>query len=281
MNFTTCMAIKIFEFKSEWIIDSVKDSVESINNAIVNAMRILTLNPAENEVMWGYVDATKSVCMAFAISLIGLFWFVNFLASTINLEMNRISVEFVAKHLFRLLFAKAVVQYAPDFCVYIFNICANFISNLGVATLNFEGIDYSELKRSLDEQGFVEKFVQFIQLWIPGLIMKITGIILNVICYGRIIQICLYTIISPIPLSTLAGESHYSIAKGFIREYANTVLQGAIIILSFGLYKGCLGWFFNPTITNNNSVWELATATLILLFLIIKSGSYVKAFFSR
>ena len=33
MNFTTCMAIKIFEFKSEWIIDSVKDSVESINNA--------------------------------------------------------------------------------------------------------------------------------------------------------------------------------------------------------------------------------------------------------
>lgn len=273
------LALKPFDFQSEWIIDSIKDSIQTINTSIEEAMRILTMNPADNSSLWGYVNTTKSVCVAFGVALIALFWFMHFLTSTINLEINRITVEFVMKHLLRLAFAKAVVQYAPDLCIYIFNICADFINDLGGAAVAFEGIDYTQLENNLNGMGFTAKFVQFIQLWVPGLVITCASIILKVIVYTRTIEICLLTIISPLPLSSLSGDTHYHIAKGFLKEYASSVLKGACIIISFGLYKACLGWFFNPTITNSSGVWELTTATVILVCMVLKSGNYVKSFF--
>lgn len=275
----TILAMSFFEFKSEWIINSLKDSIDTINTAIVEAIRILTMNPADNPALWGYVNTTKSVCVAFGMALIALFWFMNFLTSTIDLEMSRITPEFVMKHLLRLAFAKAVVQYAPDICVYIFNICADLIDSLGSVSVAFNDIDYTQLKNNLDEMGFTAKFIQFIQLWVPSIIVTCASAILKVIVYARTIEICLLTIISPLPLSTVSGDSHYHIAKGFLKEYTSCLLKGACIILSFGLFKACIGWFFNPTLTSTSGVWELATATLILIFLIIKSGNYVKAFF--
>ena len=272
-------AAKLFEFKSEWIINSIKDAIDTINTSINEAVRILAMNPADNSALWGYVNTTKSVCIAFGMALIALFWFMNFLTSTINLEASRITPEFVMKHLLRLAFAKAVVQYGPDLCIYIFNICADFIDSLGSTSVAFQGINYIQLEKNLDAMGFWAKFIQFIQLWIPGLIITIASIVLRVIVYTRTIEICLLTIISPLPLSSLSGDTHYHIAKGFLKEYASSVLKGACVILSFGLYKACLGWFFNPTITNSSGVWELATATIILICMVLKSGNYVKSFF--
>ena len=46
----------------------------------------------------------------------------------------------------------------------------------------------------------------------------IASIVLRVIVYTRTIEICLLTIISPLPLSSLSGDTHYHIAKGFLKE---------------------------------------------------------------
>lgn len=42
----------------------------------------------------------------------------------------------------------------------------------------------------------------------------------------------LYTAISPIPLSTFAGEPTQNVGKSFLKSYAGVCLEGAIIVLA-------------------------------------------------
>lgn len=50
--------------------------------------------------------------------------------------------------------------------------------------------------------------------------------------YGRFFKIYLYTALSPIPLSTFAGQPTQSVGKSFIRAYSSICLEGVAVILS-------------------------------------------------
>ena len=57
--------------------------------------------------------------------------------------------------------------------------------------------------------------------------------VINLILIGRLFEIIVYTVISPIPLATFAGESWHDSAKAFIKSYAAVCLQGLVVIVMF------------------------------------------------
>ena len=56
---------------------------------------------------------------------------------------------------------------------------------------------------------------------------------INLILIGRLFEIVIYTVISPIPLSTFAGEGWHDTAKAFVKSYAAVCLQGIVIVVMF------------------------------------------------
>ena len=48
----------------------------------------------------------------------------------------------------------------------------------------------------------------------------------------KVFKLYLYTAISPIPLSTFAGEPTQQVGKSFIKSYCAVCLEGAIIVLA-------------------------------------------------
>ena len=50
--------------------------------------------------------------------------------------------------------------------------------------------------------------------------------------YGRFFKLYMYTAISPVPLSTFAGEPTQNVGKSFLKSYAAVCLEGAIIVLA-------------------------------------------------
>lgn len=64
--------------------------------------------------------------------------------------------------------------------------------------------------------------------------------VINLILIGRLFEIIVYTVISPIPLATFAAEAALSLlntgidsAKAFIKSYAAVCLQGLVVIVMF------------------------------------------------
>lgn len=100
--------------------------------------------------------------------------------------------------------------------------------------------------------------------------------------YGRFFKLYIYTAISPIPLSSIAGEPTQQVGKQFIKSYISVCMEGAIIVLAciiFSLFAS------SPPAVDTNApavtqVWsyigELVFNMLVLVGTIKMSDRVVK-----
>jgi hypothetical protein len=105
-------------------------------------------------------------------------------------------------------------------------------------------------------------------------IMFIVGIAITVIVYGRMIEIYLYTALSPIPMAGLVSDNTRSTALNFIKSYAAVCLQGVVIIVCVALYSGLLK---SATIDSGETgLVTICMYSCVLLLILVKSGSWAK-----
>ncbi len=73
--------------------------------------------------------------------------------------------------------------------------------------------------------------------------MKIIAYYIFIVVIGRTFELCVYTILAPIPLCGFASEITHDTAKNFIRNYIAVILQMAIIATMFAVYTSLTGFF--------------------------------------
>lgn len=276
-------AAKIFEFDSEKMIEQVEGVLKSIDNTLETSLNILTQDPQTMPEMWNLVNSCGNVCKNIGLSLLVLFFLVGFVFKVTELDWRNISIDFFVRELIKLILAKALVEMSIDLCIMIFNFGAYFMDNLvtgGINGVTFGSLDLTNMKTTFEEMGFFEQMWFKIELLTPSLVMRVCNVFIQVICYGRILQICLMTIISPIPLSTVAGEMHKHTALHFCKEYVGVVCQGAIILILIALYKGAVSWLMSGVgeISSITNIWKLVTVTLVLASGVLGSSKLGKMF---
>ena len=89
----------------------------------------------------------------------------------------------------------------------------------------------SEIVTAVEDCGFFESIPLWAVTLIGGLFVTVLSFIMIMTVYGRFFKLYLYTAISPVPLSTFAGEPTQSVGVSFIKSYAAVCLEGAIIVL--------------------------------------------------
>lgn len=278
------VGLKLFEFDSEKVVERIKDILVSIDNTLVKAVEILSQNPQEMTELWRLVEKCSRVCMNIALSLMVLFWLVSFIFKLTEMDWKSTSIDFFVREIIKLILAKAVIEMSMDLCIVVFNWGGVFMSSLVNTGLTssavFSNLDLSAIKTTFEGLSFFEQMWFKVELLTPMLIMQLCNLVIEVICYGRVLQICLMTIIAPIPLSTIAGERHKHTALNFIKEYTGVVLQGAVIVLILGIYKGSLGWIIGSigAIGSWTAIWKLVMVTIVLVFSIIMSSKLAKMF---
>lgn len=67
--------------------------------------------------------------------------------------------------------------------------------------------------------------------------MKIIAYYIIVVVIGRTFELCVYTLLAPLPLSTLASEVASDTAKNFIRNYIACGIQVTVIAAFFSVYS--------------------------------------------
>lgn len=272
----------LFKMDPEKTVQAVKNSLSSIDSVIDKLVQVLSQD-ITTQGIWTVVQTAVEVSTAIAMVLVVLFWLVSFLNEILERDWRNLSLAWYFRKICCLIFAETLINSAPDIIIMIYNFTAwamqQYNINLGASNL-FNSIDFTSFKESLDGLGFCEHLWLRVEIYIPSTLMRIASAIIQITVWFRILQICMLTIISPIPFSTFVNERH-SCVFAFIKEAVAICGQAVIMILACELYKGMVVQIVGNTVTDVGSIWQLCVATLVLLVTIMGSQKLAGLFLGR
>ena len=115
----------------------------------------------------------------------------------------------------------------------------------------------------------------FAQSMIIGLTMKVIGIIIFVIVYGRMVEIYLMTGLAPIPFATFANREQSQIGQNYLRSLFALGFQGFLIMICVAIYAVLVQ---SVAVADPiNAIWGLIGYTVLLCFTLFKTGSLAKS----
>ena len=146
-------------------------------------------------------------------------------------EMRR--PEQAVKMFVRIAIAKGLVTYGMDLMLSLLEIAQGMLSTV-VASAG-AAMAGSTLPTSIEaavEDSSILPSIGILAVALIGmLVIIVLSFILVITVYGRLFRLYLYTAISPIPLSTFAGEPTQQIGVAFLKSYAAVCLEGVVIAL--------------------------------------------------
>ena len=218
------------------IIDNLENALQTWNEKLAEIWLLLTqsIENFKGGGIWEVIVKIHGALLAIGLALLVLFFVFGVVKSCTNLtEIKR--PEHALKLFLRFAIASGLVVYGMDFMLAVFEIIqgiTNTIMNtvgIGMAT---ETVLPQEIIDAVHDCGFLESIPLWAVTLLGGLFITILSFIMILTVYGRFFKLYMYTAISPIPLSTSAGETTQNISVTFMKSYAGVCLEGAIIVLA-------------------------------------------------
>lgn len=220
---------------NQWVIDNLKNSLGTWNDKLGEIWFLITQTPQDfkDGTIWRAIQTIHGSIQAIGLGLLVLFFVVGVIKTCTNFsELKR--PEHALRLFIRFVIAKGLVTYGLDLMLSIFKICQGLINTI-IETAGIGNIAKSTLPNEIITAIEACSFFESIPLWIITLIGSLFILVLSFIMiltvYGRFFKLYLYTAMSPIPLSTFAGEPTQNIGASFLKSYTAVCIEGAIIVL--------------------------------------------------
>jgi hypothetical protein len=167
-----------------------------------------------------------------------------------------------------------------DIVLSIFDIAQHVVnqSALGIGYLGL-GSDMmmSSIEAQLQTMGVGELFGLLLETQIIKLCMSIMSIIIFIVAWGRMLEIYITISVAPIPLSTLANRELGQIGQNYLKSLFALAFQGFLIMVCVAIYAVLL---YMMTFTGlQGAMWGIAGYTVLLCFMLFKTGSISKSIF--
>jgi membrane protein len=276
--------MKLFDLSVDGVLSDISEALSSIDTVMNDMVNVLSQDIiTQNVGTWQMVNKAVQISQTIALVIVVAYWLIGFINEITDMDWRNLSMWWYFRKIIQLILAKALIDIAPDLCIAIYNFVGWALKeygNIGTTSSIFSSIDLQGIKEMAKDMNFVDKVFFKIDMLIPKFAIWICGIIIQVMAYARILQICLMTIISPISLASIVNGRN-SGAFNFIKEYVSVVSQAVIMLLSFIIYRGVVQSIITGQITGWNSVWKIVVATVTLTFTISSSQKLAKMFLGR
>lgn len=211
----------------------------------------------------------QNVMFPIGFSLLSLFFIIGYTKRAAMFKMT--NFEQVLKVLLQLLFAKMIMENSLGILQWIFYSVSDLIDKVALYTSNTgDLIDFTKSKSEWMAMSYWEFVKMTNRFWPLEIGMMISKMFASVICYGRIIEVYIFTAISPIPLATIASEEYSHIGKRFFQHYVSVCLQGLVIIIILKLFAPLVGAI---TTGLEIDVWGVMALSFTLIYLLTKAGN--------
>ena len=135
------------------------------------------------------------------------------------------------------------------------------------------------LEATLETMGIGSLLGLFMQSLLIHVTMWALNIIIFVIVYGRMLEIYMMTSLAPIPVATLANREVGSMGQNYLKSLFAVGFQGLLILLCVGIYA-VLVQSIATTGDPVGTIWSCVGYTVLLAFMLFKTGSIAKSIFS-
>ena len=184
--------------------------------------------------IWTVMQSVHGALQAIGYALLVLFFVVG-VVKTCGSFAEVKKPEHAVKLFVRFAIAKGVVTHGMELMLGLLSIVQGIISSI----MNAAGFGTPQavtmpqtMVDIIEDMGFFESIPVWAVTLIGSLIVWILSFIMILSVYGRFFKLYMYTAISPIPLSSFAGEPSQNIGKSFLKSYAAVLLEGAVIVLA-------------------------------------------------
>lgn len=277
--------------------DAIKDLVESLlKNAMTSfdTMANDACNVLQGGVsggLWSTVSGLTSVFTPFCNIIIGICILLEL--ANIASKVDLIKWEHGLKCGVKICLAKVCIEIAPTFLKACYNQCVLFISALGMSgTVSLSGTVTPLIDTALNE---VTSLGGAIGLLCSTLILimgiKICGLLVMVMAYGRVFEILVYLMISPIPVAFACyNEGHDGIARitmKFIKGFIAVCLSGVMMYMCICIFGTIVSTAFTTLVAGSvgastgsalvsDLCYDMILFTIVLVMAVAKCGGWAK-----
>ncbi len=134
------------------------------------------------------------------------------------------------------------------------------------------------LETTLEDMDIGPLLGLFMQSLLLSIAMNILGVVIFVICYGRMLEIYMMTSLAPIPVATLSNRELGSAGQNYLKSLFAVGFQGVLILVCVAIYAVLLQSI--PTSGDPiGAVWITLGYSVLLCYMLFKTGSIAKSIF--
>ena len=219
-----------------WVVQNLQNAIETWNEKLAEIWTLLTQSPQafKGGTVWSVILNIHGTLQAIGYALLVLF-FVTGIVKTCTSWEDVKRPEKALKLFLRFAIAKGIITYGMDLLLALLDVIQGVISKIMTAsglTTSSSTVLPQSIIDAIEDCGFWESIPLWAVTLIGGLFITVLSFLMILTVYGRFFKIYMYTAISPIPLSTFAGEPTQNIGKQYLKSYCAVLLEGAIIVLA-------------------------------------------------
>lgn len=198
-------------------------------------------------------------------------------------NMHDIDTFMFFKWVFKTFAAVLIVTNTWNIVMGIFNMAQHVVNQSAGVIISQTSIDITSTVADLETRLAELSIGGLLGLWFQslfvGLTMNILSICIMLVIYGRMIEIYLVTSLGPIPLATMANSEWRSIGQNYLKSLLALGFQAFLIMVCVGIYS-VLIQTISTTGDISGAIWACMGYTVLLCFVLFKTGSISKAVFN-
>lgn len=276
--------------EDNWIVGNLENAFFTWNEKLTEIWSLLTESPQtfKGGTIWQTILTINGGLQAIGYGLLVLFFAIGIFRSTANFrDFQR--PEYALKHLIHFVAAKVAITYGMELMTAIFEICAGIVATAAGSVGGLTGASVilpTEIAEAVSDVGFLGSIPLWLITLLGSLFITVLAFIMILTVYGRFFKIYMYAALSPIPLSSFAGEGTSSSGKAFLRNYVAVCMEGAVIVLAciiFSAFASNGAPAIDPDASVVTQVWtyigEVIFNMLVLVGLVRSADRIAKEMF--
>lgn len=197
-------------------------------------------------------------------------------------NMHDIDTWMFFKYFVKMWIAVYIVSHTFTITMAVFDVGQSVVNQTaGIVTGNTT-IDISSVIQNIDTTLATMSIGGLVALAVETMLcslgMKILAVAINVILYGRMIEIYLYTSVAPIPFATMSNREWGQIGTYYFRGLFALAFQAFLMMLCVAIYAVLIaGIQYSDNLSS--SLFGVMAYTVVLCFSLFKTGTLSKQIF--
>jgi hypothetical protein len=283
----------IFDAITEWIreilIGSIENSLSSMFGDVNEKVGTIATQVGQTPQGWNanIFSLIETLSETVIIPIAGIIITYVLCVELITMVTDKNSLHDVDTFMFFKWFFKAwvavfIVAHTFDITMAVFDVGQHVVNSAAGVISGSTSIDVDDtldtLRAELDTMEIPELLLLTVETMLVSLCMKIMGVVITVILYGRMIEIYLTCSVAPIPLATMANREWGQMGNNYLRGLLALAFQGFFLMVCVGIYAVLVNDMVIAT-NIHSAIFSIAAYTVLLCFAMMKTGSLSKSIF--